>query len=136
MEPLEHKAGDELDATAPEDAFASGSTAGGAGRLAASIGNQAFTALVARRRPSAGDAARIQRFTPLDDALSRLLGGELGRGLGTGEMPGFDGGKGASPFDPGYGGKGSPQNGSKQQQDQIAAQIWADSGSGAWVCAG
>jgi hypothetical protein len=36
----------------------------------------------------------------------------------------------------GYGGKGSPQNGSKQQQDQIAAQIWADSGSGAWVCAG
>ena len=36
----------------------------------------------------------------------------------------------------GYGGKGSPQNGSKQQQDQIAAQIWSDSGSGAWVCAG
>ena len=36
----------------------------------------------------------------------------------------------------GYGGKGSPQSGSKQQQDQIAAQIWADSGPGAWVCAG
>jgi peptidoglycan hydrolase CwlO-like protein len=35
-----------------------------------------------------------------------------------------------------YGGKGSPQNGSKQEQDQIAGQIWADSGSGAWVCAG
>jgi septal ring factor EnvC (AmiA/AmiB activator) len=35
-----------------------------------------------------------------------------------------------------YGGKGSPQTGSKQQQDQIAAQIWADSGPGAWVCAG
>jgi septal ring factor EnvC (AmiA/AmiB activator) len=35
-----------------------------------------------------------------------------------------------------YGGNGSPQNGSKQQQDQIAGQIWADSGSGAWVCAG
>jgi septal ring factor EnvC (AmiA/AmiB activator) len=35
-----------------------------------------------------------------------------------------------------YGGKGSPQGGSKQQQDQIAAQIWSDSGSGAWVCAG
>jgi septal ring factor EnvC (AmiA/AmiB activator) len=35
-----------------------------------------------------------------------------------------------------YGGKGSPQNASKQEQDQIAAQIWADSGSGAWACAG
>jgi septal ring factor EnvC (AmiA/AmiB activator) len=35
-----------------------------------------------------------------------------------------------------YGGQGSPQGGSKQQQDQIAGQIWADSGSGAWVCAG
>ncbi len=35
-----------------------------------------------------------------------------------------------------YGGKGSPQNGSKQQQDQVAAQIWSDSGSGAWECAG
>jgi muramidase (phage lysozyme) len=35
-----------------------------------------------------------------------------------------------------YGGKGSPQDGSKQQQDQIAAQIWSDSGPGAWVCAG
>jgi len=36
----------------------------------------------------------------------------------------------------GYDGKGAPQSGSKQQQDQIAAQIWADSGPGAWVCAG
>jgi hypothetical protein len=35
-----------------------------------------------------------------------------------------------------YGGKGSPQNASKQQQDQIAAQIWSDSGPGAWACAG
>ena len=35
-----------------------------------------------------------------------------------------------------YGGKGNPQDGSKAQQDRIAAQIWADSGSGAWVCAG
>jgi septal ring factor EnvC (AmiA/AmiB activator) len=35
-----------------------------------------------------------------------------------------------------YGGKGSPQNGSKQQQDQVAGQIWADSGPGAWACAG
>jgi septal ring factor EnvC (AmiA/AmiB activator) len=35
-----------------------------------------------------------------------------------------------------YGGKGSPQGASKQDQDEIAAQIWADSGSGAWVCAG
>lgn len=35
-----------------------------------------------------------------------------------------------------YGGKGAPQDGSKQQQDQVAAQIWADSGPGAWVCAG
>jgi septal ring factor EnvC (AmiA/AmiB activator) len=34
-----------------------------------------------------------------------------------------------------YGGEGSPQSASKQQQDEIAAQIWADSGSGAWVCA-
>ncbi len=24
----------------------------------------------------------------------------------------------------------------RQEQDQIAAQIWADSGGGAWVCAG
>jgi muramidase (phage lysozyme) len=35
-----------------------------------------------------------------------------------------------------YGGNGSPQNASKQEQDQIAAQIWSDSGSGAWACAG
>jgi septal ring factor EnvC (AmiA/AmiB activator) len=35
-----------------------------------------------------------------------------------------------------YGGQGSPQHGSKSEQDKIAAQIWADSGSGAWVCAG
>jgi septal ring factor EnvC (AmiA/AmiB activator) len=35
-----------------------------------------------------------------------------------------------------YGGKGSPQDASKQQQDSVAAQIWSDSGSGAWACAG
>jgi septal ring factor EnvC (AmiA/AmiB activator) len=33
-----------------------------------------------------------------------------------------------------YGGQGEPQNGSKSEQDQIAAEIWADSGSSAWVC--
>ena len=35
-----------------------------------------------------------------------------------------------------YGGHGSPQNASPQQQSDIAAQIWADSGSSAWECAG
>lgn len=35
-----------------------------------------------------------------------------------------------------YGGEGAPQNASKAEQDRIAAQIWGDSGSGAWVCAG
>jgi septal ring factor EnvC (AmiA/AmiB activator) len=35
-----------------------------------------------------------------------------------------------------YGGKGNPQDASKSEQDAIAAQIWADSGGGAWVCAG
>jgi peptidoglycan hydrolase CwlO-like protein len=35
-----------------------------------------------------------------------------------------------------YGGKGAPQSGSKPRQDQIASQIWADSGPSAWVCAG
>ncbi|MEK6277115.1 MAG: transglycosylase family protein [Actinomycetota bacterium] len=35
-----------------------------------------------------------------------------------------------------YGGSGSPQNGSKEEQDTVAGQIWADSGPGAWVCAG
>jgi septal ring factor EnvC (AmiA/AmiB activator) len=33
-----------------------------------------------------------------------------------------------------YGGKGAPQDGSKAEQDSIAAQIWADSGPSAWVC--
>jgi septal ring factor EnvC (AmiA/AmiB activator) len=33
-----------------------------------------------------------------------------------------------------YGGKGEPQNGSKAEQDRIAAEIWADSGPSAWVC--
>ena len=33
-----------------------------------------------------------------------------------------------------YGGKGAPQNASKAEQDRIAAEIWADSGPGAWVC--
>lgn len=35
-----------------------------------------------------------------------------------------------------YGGSGAPQDAPKSQQDQIAAQIWGDSGPGAWVCAG
>jgi peptidoglycan hydrolase CwlO-like protein len=35
-----------------------------------------------------------------------------------------------------YGGEGDPEDASKAQQDQIAAQIWADSGPAAWVCAG
>lgn len=35
-----------------------------------------------------------------------------------------------------YGGEGEPQNASKAEQDRIAAEIWADSGSSAWVCAG
>jgi septal ring factor EnvC (AmiA/AmiB activator) len=34
-----------------------------------------------------------------------------------------------------YGGQGAPQNASKAEQDRIAAEIWADSGGGAWVCA-
>ena len=33
-----------------------------------------------------------------------------------------------------YGGQGEPQNASKAEQDRIAAEIWADSGPGAWVC--
>ncbi len=35
-----------------------------------------------------------------------------------------------------YGGQGEPQNAPKAEQDTIAAEIWADSGPGAWVCAG
>jgi septal ring factor EnvC (AmiA/AmiB activator) len=35
-----------------------------------------------------------------------------------------------------YGGEGTPHEASKQEQDEIASQIWADSGPGAWVCAG
>jgi septal ring factor EnvC (AmiA/AmiB activator) len=35
-----------------------------------------------------------------------------------------------------YGGQGAPQDASKAEQDRIAAEIWADSGPGAWVCAG
>jgi septal ring factor EnvC (AmiA/AmiB activator) len=34
-----------------------------------------------------------------------------------------------------YGGKGLPHEASKAEQDRIAALIWRDSGSGAWVCA-
>jgi septal ring factor EnvC (AmiA/AmiB activator) len=34
-----------------------------------------------------------------------------------------------------YGGSGAPQDGSKAEQDRIAAEIWADSGGSAWVCA-
>jgi muramidase (phage lysozyme) len=34
-----------------------------------------------------------------------------------------------------YGGKGLPNEASPAEQDAIAAQIWADSGPGAWVCA-
>jgi septal ring factor EnvC (AmiA/AmiB activator) len=33
-----------------------------------------------------------------------------------------------------YGGNGAPQDAPKAEQDSIAAQIWADSGPGAWVC--
>jgi septal ring factor EnvC (AmiA/AmiB activator) len=35
-----------------------------------------------------------------------------------------------------YGGSGNPEDASPAEQDQIAAQIWADSGPGAWACAG
>ncbi len=35
-----------------------------------------------------------------------------------------------------YGGRGAPQDAPKAEQDRIAAEIWADSGGGAWVCAG
>jgi peptidoglycan hydrolase CwlO-like protein len=35
-----------------------------------------------------------------------------------------------------YGGEGEPQDAPKGEQDRIAAEIWADSGGGAWVCAG
>ena len=34
-----------------------------------------------------------------------------------------------------YGGQGQPQNAPKAEQDRIAAEIWADSGGSAWVCA-
>jgi septal ring factor EnvC (AmiA/AmiB activator) len=34
-----------------------------------------------------------------------------------------------------YGGQGAPQNGSKAEQDRIAAEIWRDSGPSAWSCA-
>jgi peptidoglycan hydrolase CwlO-like protein len=33
-----------------------------------------------------------------------------------------------------YGGQGAPQDAPKSEQDRIAAEIWADSGSSAWVC--
>jgi peptidoglycan hydrolase CwlO-like protein len=33
-----------------------------------------------------------------------------------------------------YGGEGAPQDAPKEEQDRIAAEIWADSGGGAWVC--
>lgn len=33
-----------------------------------------------------------------------------------------------------YGGQGEPQNAPKSEQDQIAGEIWADSGPSAWVC--
>jgi septal ring factor EnvC (AmiA/AmiB activator) len=33
-----------------------------------------------------------------------------------------------------YGGNGEPQNAPKAEQDRIAAEIWADSGTSAWVC--
>ena len=35
-----------------------------------------------------------------------------------------------------YGGEGAPQDAPKSEQDAIAAEIWADSGGSAWVCAG
>ena len=35
-----------------------------------------------------------------------------------------------------YGGEGAPHEAPKSEQDRIAAEIWADSGGGAWVCAG
>jgi septal ring factor EnvC (AmiA/AmiB activator) len=35
-----------------------------------------------------------------------------------------------------YGGRGAPHEAPKAEQDRIAAEIWADSGGGAWVCAG
>jgi septal ring factor EnvC (AmiA/AmiB activator) len=34
-----------------------------------------------------------------------------------------------------YDGKGAPHEAPKVEQDRIAAEIWADSGGGAWVCA-
>jgi muramidase (phage lysozyme) len=35
-----------------------------------------------------------------------------------------------------YGGEGLPNEAPPAEQDRIAAMIWADSGPGAWECAG
>jgi peptidoglycan DL-endopeptidase CwlO len=35
-----------------------------------------------------------------------------------------------------YGGEGAPEDASPQEQSEIAAEIWADSGAAAWECAG
>jgi len=35
-----------------------------------------------------------------------------------------------------YGGEGQPEDASPEEQSEIAAQIWADSGAAAWECAG
>jgi chromosome segregation ATPase len=35
-----------------------------------------------------------------------------------------------------YGGEGNPEDGAPSEQHEIAQQIWEDSGSSAWVCAG
>ena len=35
-----------------------------------------------------------------------------------------------------YGGQGAPHEAPKAEQDRVAAEIWADSGPSAWVCAG
>jgi septal ring factor EnvC (AmiA/AmiB activator) len=35
-----------------------------------------------------------------------------------------------------YGGEGDPEDASPGEQTEIASQIWADSGAGAWECAG
>ena len=99
------------------------------------------------RRPKRAEAER--KRAEAEDEVGRWLGGPYSiptyivmceSGGNYGAVNPSSGAGGAYQILPStwelYGGQGEPQNAPKAEQDRIAAEIWADSGAGAWVCAG
>lgn len=110
---------------------------------------QAAEAAAARRAQEEADAAAAESAEEAEAEVERWLGGPYTipayivmceSGGNYSALNPSSGAGGAYQILPStweaYGGEGAPHEAPRDEQDAIAAQIWADSGGGAWVCAG